>query len=60
MSSAEVGERVDLEDERVDLEELRARLSSADVSAYYTAKADTGIDLGPSFRTLERGLGRAG
>ena len=40
---------------RVDLEELKARLSPADVSAYYLAKAETGIDLGRSFRTLVRG-----
>ncbi|MDE0234474.1 MAG: type I polyketide synthase, partial [bacterium] len=38
---------------RIDLEELKARLSPADVGAYYRAKADTGIDLGRSFRTLE-------
>ena len=40
--------------ERVDLEALRARLSPADVPAYYRAKAGTGIDLGPLFRTLGR------
>ncbi len=39
--------------DRVDLEELKARLSPSDVTAYYRAKADTGIDLGRSFRTLE-------
>nr|MDE0501467.1 SDR family NAD(P)-dependent oxidoreductase [bacterium] len=39
--------------QRVDLEELKARLSPSDVAAYYQAKADTGIDLGRSFRTLE-------
>ncbi len=37
---------------RVDLEELKARLSPADVPAYYRAKTSTGIDLGPLFRTL--------
>ena len=37
---------------RVDLEGLRARLSPADVPAYYRAKTSTGIDLGPLFRTL--------
>ncbi len=37
---------------RVDLEALKARLSPADVSDYYRAKADTGINLGPFFRTL--------
>ncbi len=40
--------------ERADLEALKARLSPADVPAYYRAKAATGIDLGPSFRTLGR------
>ena len=38
--------------QRVDLESLKARLSPADVAAYYRAKAATSIDLGPSFRTL--------
>ena len=38
--------------ERIDLESLKARLSPADVPGYYRAKSDTGIDLGPSFRTL--------
>ena len=37
---------------RVDLESLKARLSPADVPDYYRAKADTGINLGPFFRTL--------
>ena len=37
---------------RVDLEALKARLSPADVPDYYRAKADTGINLGPFFRTL--------
>ena len=35
-----------------DLGSLRARLSPADKTAYYRAKAATGINLGPSFRTL--------
>ena len=38
--------------ERIDLDELKARLSPVDLPAYYRAKSDTGIDLGPSFRTL--------
>ena len=38
--------------ERIDLDGLKARLSPADVSAYYRAKAATGINLGPFFRTL--------
>ena len=37
---------------RVDFEALKARLSPADVADYYRAKADTGINLGPFFRTL--------
>ena len=37
---------------RVDLDALKARLSPADVPGYYRAKADTGINLGPFFRTL--------
>ena len=37
---------------RVDLDALKARLSPADVPDYYRAKADTGINLGPFFRTL--------
>ena len=40
--------------ERVDLESLKAGLSPVDVSGYYRARAATGIDLGPSFRTLGR------
>ena len=38
----------------VDLESFKARLSLADVPAYYRAKAATSIDLGPSFHTLGR------
>ena len=38
--------------ERVDLESLKARLSPSDVRDYYRAKGETGINLGPSFRTL--------
>jgi len=37
---------------RIDLDEMAARLTPADVPAYYRAKSETGIDLGPSFRTL--------
>ena len=37
---------------RVDLDAVKARLSPADVPDYYRAKADTGINLGPFFRTL--------
>ncbi len=37
---------------RIDLEGLKAGMSLAEVPTYYRAKAATGIDLGPSFRTL--------
>ncbi len=37
---------------RTDLDGIKARMSPAEVPAYYRAKAATGIDLGPSFRTL--------
>ena len=39
--------------DRIDLESLKAGLLPQDLSAYYRTKADTGIDFGPSFRTLE-------
>ena len=38
--------------ERVDLAGIKGRLSQSDVTTYYRAKASTGIDLGPRFRTL--------
>ena len=38
----------------IELESLKESLSPVDVSAYYRARASTGIDLGPSFRTLGR------
>ena len=41
-------------EEDIDLDALKARLSPMDVSAYYRARAGTGVDLGPSFRTLQR------
>ena len=37
----------------LDLARLRADLAPVDLPAYYRAKADVGIDLGPSLRTLE-------
>ena len=40
--------------ERTDLEAIKARLAPADVPAYYSARRATGVDLGPSFRTLGR------
>ena len=46
--------------EQVDLESLKADLSSEDVPAYYRAKANVGVDLGPSFRTLRSVWSRAG
>jgi len=39
---------------RIDLDSLRARLSPLEVADYYRARAGTGVDLGPSFRTLRR------
>ena len=36
-----------------DLARLRSDLAPVDLPAYYRAKAEVGIDLGPSFRTLE-------
>ncbi len=39
--------------ERTDLDQLKTRLSPADSAGYYRAKAKTGIDLGPLFRTLK-------
>ncbi|MYF24779.1 MAG: SDR family NAD(P)-dependent oxidoreductase [Nitrospira sp. SB0678_bin_10] len=39
---------------RFDLEKLKAGLSPGDVSDYYRTRAATGIDLGPSFRTLRK------
>ena len=45
---------------RVDLEGLKAGLAPGDVGAYYRARSATGIDLGPSFRTLERVWSRPG
>ena len=37
---------------RVDIKDLQADLSAVELTAYYRAKAEIGIDLGPSFRTL--------
>ena len=45
---------------RMDLEDLKAGLAPVDVPAFYRAKAGVGIDLGPSFRTLERVWSRPG
>ncbi len=40
--------------ERIDPEALATNLSAMEPSAYYRARAETGIDLGPSFRTLRK------
>ena len=45
---------------RIDLDGLKASLSSSDVAAYYRARAGTGVDLGPYFRTLRRLWSRTG
>ena len=37
----------------LDIEGLKAALSPVDLAAYYRAKAAVGIDLGPSFRTVD-------
>ena len=39
--------------ESADLDGLRRRLAPGDVGAFYRAKAETGIELGPSFQTLD-------
>ncbi len=46
--------------ERLDLDRLKATLSPLDVNGYYGARADTGVHLGPSFRTLARAWSRPG
>ncbi len=46
--------------ERVDIEALKASLSLQDVSAYYRSKTSTGIEFGPSLRTLEALWGESG
>ena len=46
--------------ERAELDVVKARLAPQDVDAYYRAKAATGIDFGPSFRTLRSLWGAAG
>ena len=48
------------EEARVDLQSLRAGLTPQDVSTFYRAKTEVGIDLGPSFRTLVAAWSRAG
>ncbi len=46
--------------ERLDLDGLKAGLSPVDLDGYYRARARTGVDLGPSFRTLSRAWSRPG
>ena len=43
-----------------DIDGLKATLSPVDLAAYYRAKAAVGIDLGPSFRTLDALWARPG
>ena len=45
---------------RIDAESLKSVLSPVDVAGYYRARADTGVDLGPSFRTLGKAWSRPG
>jgi len=45
---------------RLDLDGLRSTLSPVDVEGYYRARADTGVHLGPSFRTLGKAWSRPG
>ena len=45
---------------RVDLDGLKAGMSPVEVADYYRARAETGIDLGPSFRTIGRLWARPG
>ncbi len=54
------GARAEEGETRVDLESLRKGLAPQDVPAFYQAKAEVGIDLGPSFRTLAGVWSRAG
>ena len=46
--------------QRVDLEGLKSALSPLDAATLYRARAATGIDLGPSFRTLGNVWARPG
>ncbi|MCY3714473.1 MAG: SDR family NAD(P)-dependent oxidoreductase [Gemmatimonadetes bacterium] len=45
---------------QVDLEVLKEGLSPVDVAGYYRHRASTGVDLGPSFRTLGNAWSRPG
>ena len=46
--------------DRVDFEALKMSLTRQDVSAYYRSKTATGIEFGPSLRTLEALWGESG
>ena len=46
--------------EHLDAESLRGRLAEVDVQGYYRARAETGVGLGPCFRTLRRAWARPG
>ena len=39
--------------ERVDLDALKARMAPQDVPAFYRARAEANVELGPAFRTLQ-------
>ena len=39
--------------ERVDVDQLKAGMSKEDIAAFYRARAETNINLGPLFRTLQ-------
>ena len=45
---------------RLDPARLKADFASVDLAAYYKAKGEVGIDLGPSFRTLQALWSQAG
>ena len=45
---------------RIDLDGLKNDMTPVDVASYYRARAGTGIDLGPSFRTLDAVWSRPG
>ena len=47
-------------DALLDSVRLKSELTPVDLTTYYRAKADVGIDLGPSFRTLEALWARPG
>ena len=45
---------------RIDPESLKSGLAPVDVAGYYRARAGTGVELGPSFRTLGKAWSRQG